>query len=131
MEKIPEFDDEVEMNRLKIICGEAYVLSLTSRNKKELPMPSSLMSALNAFVAAGTGIHLRERRVPFLLANTQDLCANVDPPTLIDENVDAPLAIVDFGRRDCCTWKVEELAHFFRWLARYSRCKVICVAVFV
>jgi len=129
--KLPELKEDKEMNRCKVICGEQYVSALTSKNKKEPPMPNSLQSALNVFVAIHFGVHLRERKVPFLLVSTSDLGVTVEPRAMLDENPTCNLAIVDFARRDVKQWSVLELKTFFRWIVTYTRSNVISIAIFV
>jgi hypothetical protein len=131
VKKLPELDDEVEMNRLKVIAGEQYAVSLTAKNKKELPFPTSLQSALNVFVAINLGITSRDRKVPFVVVKTQDLCETTEPADLMNDNPNCPFAIVDFGRRDTTLWTSAQLKFFFRWMATYTRCKVITIAIFV
>src|SRR5450759_2968452 len=129
--RLPELADEKEMTRCKVMCGEQYVLSITAKNKKELTMPDSLQNALNVFVAANFGVHLRERKVSFLVVKTEDLCVTTEPTSLGTDNPTCPLAIVDFGRRDVKAWSVEQLKVFFRWIVTYIRCQVINVGIFV
>ena len=129
--KLPELKEDKEMNRLKVICGEQYVSALTAKNKKEPAMPNNLQSALNVFVAIHFEVHLRERKVPFLVGLTKDLGLTLEPRSILDENPTCNLAIVDFARRDVRPWSVEELKTFFRWIATYTRSAVISVAIFV
>ena len=130
VKKLPELEDEEELNRLRLIAGKEYAMLLTAKNKKELPFPNSLQSTLNVIVAINLGITLRDRKMPFVVVGTEDLCKHTIP-NLVNENPDCPCAIVDFARRDQKVWSTEQLQHFFTYIASYTRCKVITIALFV
>src|SRR5450759_3663056 len=84
-EKIPELQDEKVLNRLRWNVGLEYIASVTTKNKKSLPFPESLKVILNQLVGLNFGVFQRDRKFPFLVIETVDLCANTLPADILDD----------------------------------------------
>jgi len=82
---LPELADKKEMNRIRIICGPKYESSLAGKNRKAMPFPPNLASRLNQLVGGHFQMFLRERKTPFCVIETPDLCLNTIPSDISDE----------------------------------------------
>jgi len=62
--KLPKLNDDKEINRCRMIAGNDYILSLTTKNKKDLPFPLPLKLKLNHYVGLHYGVFIREWKTP-------------------------------------------------------------------
>ena len=123
--------DEAELQRIRRACPDSFISAYVARNVAKPPTPAALRSRLTNIFFKTYGGSERIRQEPYKVFYTDNLCATLDPPQLNEAPPCAPLAFVDFSRRNTRVYLGVEVEVLLKYAVDLGQNEVTVVIFFI
>lgn len=127
---LPSIGTTTEMMKLRRAEGETNLTSSLKRNEKGKASPA-LALRLDSLYCSQFGGMRKSRSKPYRVFLSSNLMKTIQPAIFQEENLVAPLAIIDFSREDQRMWTDSEVYVLLEYILDLSKTTMVVIVMTV